>query len=225
MRSGTIVAAAKVPEQNAGVGGSRRTRSGSIIAPVSDLNGKKGVSPRTGSVTKLETKRISDVSRVDEVQAKETRATSQIENSCSGNGCAPSIQEVNEAECYVDSLYLTSSPDPINFLTGARIDGDESALVVVVGEWQVADEPPSPEIKRTKKTAQTPRGVGRSMIRRFKPKGNRKKHARFLGPDGEVESFECDDPKRRSLNFEDGLIDTSDDELLLVVGQSKSLPN
>jgi hypothetical protein len=176
------------------------------------------VRSRAGDITPLEPTNGSDEAGSENaIHARVDGELNRIENTCIGNGCGSSINEVNEAECYVDSLYLASSPDPINFLTGAKIDEDESALVVAVGEWQVADEPPSPEIRGTKKTTQTPRGVGgRSITRRFKPKGNRKNRARFLGADGQVERYE-------SVDFEDGLNGMSDDELLLVEGKSQSL--
>lgn len=220
-RSGTIVAKVKIPEQNVAVVGNRRTRSGSVIGPVPDPSGNKGVKSSNGSVAELEPRNISNAVGAEDVHATAGGGLTQIESTCNGNGSESSIKEVNEAECYVDSLYLTSSPDPIDFLTGAKIDGDESVLVVAVGDWQVADEPPSPEIRRTKKTIQTPRGVGsRSMTRRLKLKGHRKNRTRFLGTDGQVECCEFDNPKGSNLNFED---DTSDDELLLVEGQSQSL--
>jgi len=218
-RSGTIVAKVKIPEQNMAVVGNRRTRSGSVIGPVPDPSGDKGAKPSTNSVSELEPISISNAVRAEEVHATVDDKLNQIERTCSGN--ESNMKEVNEAECYVDSLYLTSSPDPIDFLTGGKVDGDETALVVAVGDWQVADEPPSPEMRRTKKTIQTPRGVGnRSITRPFKLKGRRKNRARFLRTDGQEEGFESDNPKGSHLNFGD---DTSDDELLLVEGQSQSL--
>ena len=201
-RSGTIIAKVKVPEHKS---------TGSVIDPVP--SGEKEVRSRTGSVSKVKPTKSFNTAGPEEEVARVDDQSTQIENT-SNNGCGCSIR--NEAEFYVDSLYLTSSPDPINFLTGAEIDGDESTLVVPVGEWQVTAEPPSPEIRRTKKTILTPRGVGvRSSARFLKPKGNQKNRARFLGADGQVENDEFDDP----------IEDMSDDELLLVEGQSQSLFN
>lgn len=192
-RSGTIVPTVKVPEQNEVLGGNRRIRSGSPTPDIS-VSGKVTRS-RTGSVTNLGPIKLSDGTGSEERKAGNNLA--QIGKMCTDDNFESAIQEVNEADCYVDSSYLTSSPDPINFLTGAKIDGDESGLVVAVGEWRVA-EPPSPEIRKRKKTVRTPRSVG-SNIRRFKLKG-----------------------KRRNFLQTDGM---SDDELLLVDGQSQSLFN
>ena len=221
-RSGTIVAKVKIPDQNVATVGDRRTRGG-IIGSAPDLTGKKGARSSTSPVADLEPMNLPNAAGAEErAHTTVDDESTQIKKTCNDNGYESSIKEVNE--CFVDSLYLTSSPDPINFLTGAKIDGDESTLVVAVGDWQVADGPPSPEIKRPKKTIQTPRGAGsRSITWRLKPKGHRKNRARFLGADGQVESSEFDDPKGTNLNFEDGLNDTSDDELLLVEGQSRSL--
>lgn len=220
-RSGTIIA--KDRELNAIVSGARRTRSGTIIGPLPDLAASSKCSLRCRSGTtmysQIPDRREEEVTDEGDAAAL---AVDNIEKDVFGNR----FEEADEADGFADSLFvpfLASSPDPIDFLSAANVmeREDESSLNSVLNAveggieyvkemlWCVSDEPPSPDVRR-----------GRA---KSKGKGKGRFLTRFLGVNGLVEEL---DPEDRDMV--DGDIcslgeNLSDDELLLVEGQSTTL--
>ncbi|KDR68022.1 hypothetical protein GALMADRAFT_216137 [Galerina marginata CBS 339.88] len=160
-----------------GLGQTRRTRSGTIVASGSGVGGRtrSGSVLRSGSnATATATTKaiITEDSGIQLVDA--TNTTRSRGPAIDGDMDAEHLDDEADMdagaeadiECYVDSLYLpqlTSSPDPIDFLRFASITEEEEldeqlALALPRGSapvkdmaWFVADEPPSPEVVKTDK--------------------------------------------------------------------------
>ncbi len=249
-RSGTIVA--KVQEQNITIAGARRTRSGTIIGPLPDstVSAKGGLRCRSGTIlsSQISTRRETREQKETAGENRERYAAAPAVGDNEGEGFGACIEE--EVEGLADSLYvpcLTSSPDPINFLRAAEImEGeDESVLNSVIGAaeggiehvkemvWYVADEPPSPDVWKNPGTY-TPGGyntssgilIGRTRQgRRAKSRGKGKSRnlTRFLGVSSLAEDVEPENQDRVDGDVDRPAESLSDDELLLVEGQSTAL--
>ena len=249
-RSGTVTSNGGNSKQPLPLAGVRRTRNGTIIGPLPDLTRSgSGGGRKPDDIIKVPAQktgppREGDLDDLDDVQGDSnsvgstTTSPSRMDQAVSG--LEWTLEEADEVEFYADSLFVPrlSSPDPIDFLRFANAKGDKGAMdgMVVschVGggpvnelQWCVADEPPSPEVTRNKTyftpcVGRTGKGIlakGTRSSRRVKAKGKGKCLTRFMGAHGQVENLTREDDS--ALQLEDG---ESDDELLLVEGQSLTL--
>jgi len=231
-RSGTIIG--PLPDSTVSAKGGVRCRSGTILS--SQIPTRREI---------REQKETADENR-------EGYAAAPAVGDNEGEGFGACIEEPDEVKGLADSLYvpcLTSSPDPINFLRAAEImeDEDESVLNSVLGAaeggieyvkemvWCVADEPPSPNVWQNPGTY-TPGGYntnsgilivrtrqGRRVKSKGKGKGKSRNLTRFLGVGSLVEDVEPENQDRVDGDVDRLAESLSDDELLLVEGQSTAL--
>lgn len=175
-RSGTITSNGGNSKRPFPLAGIRRTRNGTIIGPLPDLTGSGSGAIESGSIrkpddiTKVSARKTGTPSEVkpDGVQGDSSSVgstTSPSRMDRADNGLEWTLDDVEEAEFYADSLFvplLVSSPDPIDFLRFANAKEGKGLMDRMnvschvgdgpVGElqWCVADEPPSPEVTKNK---------------------------------------------------------------------------